>query len=154
MSAIATRLEAIRSLAEVDLERLPLGINAVEFNDDGVPSISHPPKPSRLRFVVHGIPFYAAVSPDGQTSTCQVWAEVGHLPFTVQSPAKRSAILAILQSTRSLPNARFAVQGGQKIILFSETRAEGSITPEDIVFQTVTLIQEARPFLDLLGEHL
>lgn len=154
MSTLSTRLEAMSSLAEVDLDQLPLGVNSIELNPDGVPSISHPPRPSRLRFVVKGLPFYAAVSPSGEESTCQVWAEVGHLPFTAQSPAKRAAILGVLQSTQNLPNAHFVVQGGQKIILFSEYKSEGRITPEDIVYQTVGLIQEARPFLRLMAEYL
>jgi hypothetical protein len=154
MSTPITRLDAMSSLAEVDLDQLPLGVNSIELNEDGVPSIAHPPKPSRLRFVIKGIPFYAAVSPADGVPVCQVWAEVGHLPYTAQSPAKRAAILAVLQGTNGLPNARFVVQGGQKIILFSEWRGEDRITPEDIVYQTTTLMQEARPFLRLLGEHL
>ena len=154
MSTVSTKLEAIRSLAEVDLDSLPLGIAAIETGSDGVPSISHPPKPSRLRFVVQGLPFYAAVVPDDGGSNSQVWAEVGYLPFTVQSPAKRGAMLAILHSAQILPNALFVVQGGHKILLYSEVRTEKRITPEDIIHQTVVLLGEARPFLKLLGEYL
>jgi hypothetical protein len=155
LTPASTRLEAISSLANVNVASLPLGVNAIEINEDGVPCIAEPPQPSRLRYVVHGLPFYAAVSPEGDDGvTCQVWAEVGVLPFTVQSPAKRAAILTVLQSSKSLPTAKLLVQGGQKIILFSETRKSERFTPEDIIFQTVTILQEARPFLAILAEYL
>jgi hypothetical protein len=151
-----SKIDAITSLVNVDIEGLPLGVNAVEMNDDGVPSISDPPRRSRLSYIVQGLPFFSAVNPieDQTAAICQVWAEVGLLPYTVQSPTKRGAILAILQSSRTLPTARFLVQGGQKIILFSETRKEGHVTPEDIVWQTLTVLREARPFLSILAEYL
>lgn len=154
MSAVSTRLEEIGSLAKVDVDLMPLGINAIETNDEGVPILTTPPKPSKLRFVVGGLPFHAAISPEGEGAACQVWADVGNLPFTAQSPAKRAALLAIIQSTLSLPFARFAVEAGQRIILFSEDRTTGPATPEDIIHQTVRLMGEARPFLRLLGEYL
>jgi hypothetical protein len=155
LTVASTKLEAISSLANVNVDSLPLGVNAIDINADGVPSIAEPPRPSRLRYVVHGLPFYAAVSPtEDDGATCQVWAEVGVLPYTVQSPAKRGAILAVLQSTRTLPTAKLLVQGGQKIILFSESRKSERFTPEDIIFQTVTVLQEARPFLAILAEYL
>jgi len=154
LSMSSTRLEAIGSLAKVDLDRMPLGINAVETNEDGIPSLATPPKPSKLRFIVGGLPFNAAVSPNGDGAICQVWADVGNLPFTVQSPAKRAAMLAVLQSAAALPFARFAVEAGQRIILFCEDRTEGPATPEDIIHQTVKLMGEAKPFLQLLGEFL
>jgi len=154
LSTLSTRLEAIGSLAKVDLDLMPLGINAIETNDDGVPVLATPPRPSKLRFVVGGLPFHAAVSPNGEGAICQVWADVGNLPFTAQSPTKRAAMLAVLQSATTLPFARFAVEAGQRIILFSEDRTDGPATPEDIIHQTVRLMGEAKPFLQLLGEYL
>lgn len=151
---LSTRLEAIGSLATVDLDRMPLGINAIVTNEDGVPSLSTPPRPSKLRFVIRGIPFQAAVSPEGDGAVCQVWAEVGSLPFTAQSPAKRAAILAILLSATALPFARFVLQPDQRILLCCEDRTSGPATPEDIIHQTVRLLGEAGPFLDLLREYL
>lgn len=152
---LAARLEAIRSLAEVAQGALPLGLNAIFTTPDGVLGIARPPRPSRLRFAVAGLPFHVAVSPqDDDSSVCQIWADVGHIPYTAQSPEKRRNLLALLRGMEDLKRARFVVQEGYKILLFSETRIEGHVTPEDLAYETVQLMQEAHPFLRLLSRYL
>ena len=159
---LSARLDAIPSLAEVAAASLPLGVNAVFTTPEGVLGIARPPRPSRLNFIADGLPFHAAVSPqtgpDGREgATCQIWAEVGHIPYSAQSPERRRRLLEVLravQATPGLRRARFLVQEGQKILLFSETRVDGHVTPEDLIYETVMLIQEARPFLRLLAESL
>ncbi|HYG90535.1 MAG TPA: hypothetical protein VD978_30245 [Azospirillum sp.] len=150
---VASRLDALRSLAQVAQGALPIGLNAVVLTPDGVPFIARPPQPSKLSFVVDGLPFHAAVSPDGDGAVCQIWAEVGHIPYTAQAPDRRRRLLAILRGIPKLERARFVVQE-QKILLVSETRQEGVVTAEDLIHETVLLLQEARPFLRLLAEWL
>ncbi|HEY0833441.1 MAG TPA: hypothetical protein VGE72_05975 [Azospirillum sp.] len=157
---LANRLETLRSLAEVSACALPLGLNAVTTTPEGLLAIATPPQPSRLTFVVDGLPFHAAVSPDEGTSgggaVCQVWAEVGHIPYTVQAPDRRRKLLMVLRGIQAMPlrRARFVVQDGQKILLAGETRVAGRVAAEDLIHQTVLLLHEARPFLRLLAEHL
>ncbi|MGQ9368610.1 hypothetical protein [Azospirillum sp. ST 5-10] len=158
---LSARLDAIPSLAEVARASLPLGVNAVVMTPEGVLGIARPPRPSRLNFFVEGLPFHAAVSPDERDGTegavCQIWAEVGHIPYSAQSPDRRRRLLEVLRAIQAVPDlqrARFLVQEGQKILLFSETRVDGHVTPEDLIHETVLLIQEARPFLRILGDHL
>ena len=148
----AARLEALRALAQVAEGALPLGLNAVTMTADGVPSI-RPPQPTRLSFVADGLPFHAAASPQGDGAVCQIWAEVGHIPYTAQAPERRRRLLAILRAMPRLERARFVVQE-QKILLASESRRAGAVTAEDLIHETVALIQEARPFLRMLGEWL
>jgi len=147
-----TRLDALRALAQVAEGALPLGLNAVTMTADGVPSI-RPPQPTRLSFVADGLPFHAAASPQGDGAVCQIWAEVGHIPYTAQAPERRRRLLAILRAMPRLERARFVVQE-QKILLASESRRAGAVTAEDLIHETVALIQEARPFLRMLGEWL
>lgn len=149
----ASCLNALRALAQVAEGSLPIGLNAVVMTPDGVPSISGPPQPSRLTFIANGLPFHAAVSPEDDGAACQIWAEVGNIPFTAQAPERRRNLLAILRAVPMLERARFVTQG-QKILLVSETRYERAVTAEDLIHETVLLIQEARPFLRLLAEWL
>lgn len=148
----AARLDALRVLAQVPEGALPLGLNAISMSADGLPSI-HPPRPTNLNFFADGLPFHAAVSPEGDGSVCQIWAEVGHIPFTAQAPERRRLLLAALRAMPKLEGARFVVQD-QKILLASETRLPAKVTAEDLIYETVALIQEARPFLRILGEWL
>lgn len=152
---LSARLDAVQSLAEVAQSALPLGLNAIFMTPEGVLGIAKPPRPSRLHFVVDGLPFHVSVSPDGENGAiCQVWAEVGHIPYTAQAPERRRNLLNLLRGMQDLKRARFIVQEGHKILLFTEDRIDGHMTMDDLVYETVLLIQEARPFLRLLGEYL
>jgi hypothetical protein len=154
VTPLSVRLEALRSLAETAPSALPLGMNAVSISPEGVLTIAQPPQPSKLRFTADGLPFQASVTPNGEEAVCQVWAEVGHIPYTAQSPERRRRMLAVVKGAEKLPTARFIIQGSHMILLFSERRLPGRVMPEDLIWQTVQLIQEARPFLRMIGEYL
>lgn len=151
---LAARLDALWSLAEVGEAAAPLGLNSIVMTGEGVLGISRPPQPSKLHFIADELPFNVAVTPDGDEAVCQMWAEVGHIPFSAHDPIRRRRILDILRGIPPLPFARFVVERGQKILLFSETRVAGHVTPEDMAWQTVETLRDARPFLRLLGEWL
>ncbi len=147
-------LQAMPTLAEVAQTALPFNPDTFVMTPDGVLGIAKPPRPARLHFVADGLPFSIAVSFDGTTSVSQIWAEVGHIPYTAQSPERRRQILAVLRGIPAMAHARFLVQEGQKILLFSEGRFDGHAAPEDLIHQTVLALQEARPFLRLLAPLL
>lgn len=156
-------LKTIQSLAEVPDGALPINPGSIEVTPEGVLGIAKPPRPCKLTFMADGLPFNVAVRhegpeegrpEDGGGSICQIWADVGHVPYTAQAPERRRALLAVLRGIEGLPHVRFIVQGGQKIILFSEIRLEHHASPEDLFHQTTLVLQEARPFLRLLGEYL
>lgn len=153
-AALAVRLDAIRSLAEVAQTALPLGLNAVYVGGDGVLAISRPPRPARLQFAVGTLVVNLAVSPVEGVSVGQLWAEVGFVPYTAESPERRQALLAILRGTRTLERARFVLENGQKILLMAEMRKAGHFLPEDLIYEIVQVMQEAQPFLSLLAEYL
>ncbi|MBY6260786.1 hypothetical protein EI613_02465 [Azospirillum sp. 412522] len=151
-------LKTIQSLAEVPDGALPISPGSIEMTPEGVLGIARPPRPCKLTFMADGLPFNVAVrhesAEEGGGSICQIWADVGHVPYTAQAPERRRALLAVLRGIEGLPHVRFIVQGGQKIILFSEIRLEHHASPEDLFHQTILVLQEARPFLRLLGEYL
>ncbi len=148
------KLDAIQSLAEVARTALPLGVNAIFVDEDGILAVSRPPRPSKLKFFAEELYFNVAVSADADGSLCQIWADVGFVPYTVESPERRSRVTAILRAAQGLPRARFAVENGQKILLVADFHHAGSVTAEQLIYQVVLLIQEARPYLRLLAEHM
>ncbi len=150
----AARLEAMQTMAEVAETALPLSPSAIFMTPEGVLGIAKPPRPSKLQFTVDGLSFNVAVTFDGTESVCQILAEVGHVPYTAQSPDRRRNILALLRGLHGVKHIKFLVQEGQKILLFSESRLDGHATPEDLIHQTVLVLQEARPFLKILARHL
>ena len=153
-TSLAVKLDAIQSLAEVARTSLPLGLNAIFKDADGLLAISRPPRPSRLRFFADEMSFNVAVSPETDATVCQIWAEVAYIPYTVESVDRRRNALAVLHGAEGLQRARFVVEEGQKILLVGDSRLTGAVTPERLIYEIVLLIQEARPFLRLLAEEL
>ncbi|MEI8394656.1 MAG: hypothetical protein WCF85_07970 [Rhodospirillaceae bacterium] len=153
-TALSVRLEAIQSLAEVARTALPLGMNSVFLGADGLLAISRPPRPSRLKFFVEELQFHVAVSPEDSDAICQIWAECGYVPYTVESAVRRRDVLAVLRAAQGLPRARFVLESGQKILLVADSRIAGAVTPEVLIYEAVELIREARPYLRLLAESL
>lgn len=141
-------------LAEVPPTALPFSPDQFFTTPEGVLAIAKPPRPTKLRYMADGLPFSVAVSTDGGQSVSQIWAEVGHIPYTAQSPERRHQLLSILRSITGLAHTRFVTQGGQKILLFSELRHDHPPAPEDLIHQTVLTLQEGRPFLRLLAPYL
>ncbi len=153
-AALTVRLEAIQSLANVPWTALPLGVNAVYMGTDGILAISRPPRSSRLKFFVENLHFNVAVSLEGEQAVCQIWAEIGYIPYTVESPQRRRQILSILRASQGLPHARFVVENGQKILLISDSRSHDAVTVDHLIYEAVQLVQEARPFLRLIAEQM
>jgi len=158
---LSVRLQQLQSLAAVARSNLPLGLNTIYQTDDGVLAIPEAEHPSRVRFFVQGLPFNLALSPkpagaaEGEDGTvCQIWAEIGFVPYTVQSPERRRAVLTILRHAEALVHARFVIDGRQKILLTSEQRSPDGLSPDDVIHQAVLMILQGRPYLDLLAEYL
>ncbi|MCW2244542.1 hypothetical protein M2352_000133 [Azospirillum fermentarium] len=172
------RLDRLHTLAQVAASGRPVAMNALYMTPEGVLAVASPPRPSKLNFVVDGLMFHASIAPapiapapiapapialankdDGSGdpgSVGQIWAEVGMIPFTAQSPHTRRTLINLLRSIQSmgLPRARFVVEGQHKILLFCECRTEQPMNADDLIYEIVLLVQEARPFLRLLAEYL
>ena len=155
---LSVRLQQLQSLAAVARSALPLGLNAIYQTDDGVLAIPERDHPSRVRFLVEGLPFNIAVSPhaieDADGTVCQIWAEIGFVPYSVQSPERRRAVLTILRHAGALVHARFVIDGRQRILLTSEQRRIEGMTPDDVIHQAVLMVLQGRPYLHLLAEYL
>ena len=151
---VTVKLEAIQSLAEVARTALPLGVNSIFVGTDGLLAISRPPRPSRLKFFAEELEFNVAVSPDSGEAECQIWALCGYVPYTIESRERRRGVLVVLHASKGLPRARFVIENGQKILLVGNRRLPAPVTPEDLIYEAVQLIQEARPYLRLLAEQM
>ncbi|QJE72973.1 hypothetical protein HHL28_07625 [Aerophototrophica crusticola] len=152
---MAQALEMVAKLAREVEKGLPLGPGAVRVEEDGDVIVLRPAPPSRHHFYLDGLLFHVAITPkpDG-TTLFQIWAEVGYMPYTIESPEKRAKLQAILRSASWINGARFVVDEQQKILVLGQHEHPGSFTVNDLMWETVQFLQHARPYLRVLGQYL
>ncbi len=123
-------------------------------NPDSIMQEVKVPEENSIAFELDGIPFNAHRFCSQNTQKLVLWATLGILPYTANSAEKRKNLITILEGTKALPNVLFGIDREMQIIV----RSAYIITnppPTDYIFvPLVQLMQEARPFIRLIGENL
>ena len=128
--------------------------SALINNPDSIMREVKVPDESSLSFEVDGIPFNAHYFCFESTRKLVLWGTLGILPYTVNSAEKRKNLITILEATKSLPTVLFGIDREMKIIVRS-AYVVANPPPADYLFMPlVNLVQEARPFIRLIGENL
>ena len=144
----------MQPLAEVSQAALPLRLGTVHVNSDGLLGIASTPAPSKQQFVIDDMLYHVSTEPAGDGSRFRIWAELGWVPYTAQSPERRRDVLAILRATQHLERSCFVLDGGQKILVIGESHVDEHIDVTGVVFETLLFLQEVRPYLRILSEYL
>lgn len=84
----------------------------------------------------------------------QIQAVLGHLPYTAESMEKRNALLHILRGAKHLINVRFGLDRTGKIAMVGRFADETIVAPDFIFFPLMKFMQEAKPFITLIGRYL
>jgi len=121
---------------------------------DGEFSALQPSMIERFSFQLEGLSFEVRRIVHDEVYRFLITANLGYLPFSIESTERRVAIRTIILATRSLPTVHFTIDRASKITaggLFEVPRAASL----DSVFYPLSLfLQEARPFIDLIGQYL
>ena len=144
----------MQALADVAQAALPIRVGTVHINSDGLLGIAATPAPSAQQFVLDDLLFNISLAPDGEGTRFRIWAEIGWVPYTAQSPQRRRDILTILRATQHLERACFVLDSGQKILVIGESHVEQHIDVSGVAYESVQFLQEVRPYLRILGEYL
>jgi len=141
-------------LAEVANVALPLQVGTVHITADGLLGLLETPRPSNQRFRLDDLIYHVALTPEEFGTRFRIWAELGYVPYTAQSPEIRRDLQAILRATRELERACFVLDASQKIVVIGETISEEPMTVDSMVYEVLRFLQEARPFVRLLADYL
>ncbi len=144
----------MQPLAEVSQAALPLRLGTVHVNADGLLGIASTPAPSKQQFVIDDVLYHVSIDPVGDGSRFRIWAELGWVPYTAQSPQRRRDVLAILRATQHLERSCFVLDGGQKILVIGESHVDEHIDVTGVVYETIRFLQEVRPYLRILSDFL
>jgi len=83
-----------------------------------------------------------------------VTVNLGYLPFSIESSERRDAIRTIVMASQRLPNVRFSIDSASKISAGALMDPIEVMAPDFIFYPLVMFLQEARPFMDLIGTYL
>lgn len=107
-------------------------------------------------FAINDIPYYVTHKKDageGESHVC-IQAILGYLPYSIEAGDRRQAILAILATTHQLFNVRFGLDANGRIFAAGNFTTDTLTAPDFIFFPLTRFLQEAQPFIDLIGQHL
>ncbi|OYQ37716.1 hypothetical protein CHU95_00715 [Niveispirillum lacus] len=152
--AVSQALQTVAKLARAAEKGLPIGPGAVRMDEAGDFSVTNPTTASRHHFFLDGLMFHVSLTPVDDDTLFQVWAQVGYMPFTIESPEKRVRLSKILRAAAHLQNAKFTVDDKQMIMVLGQARVPGHPTLPNLMYEIVQFVQEARPYLKVLGQYL
>jgi hypothetical protein len=113
-----------------------------------------PTNKSRFGCQVDGVFLQFCHVPVGDGLRLSIWAELGYLPFSVASHLRRRMLIGILLAAQKLPNVKFGVDKEHQIIVTSEYNVHSIQPPVFIFAPLISFLQEAMPFIKLVGECL
>lgn len=154
VTLVSQALQTVAQLARAAEKGLPIGPGAVRMGEDGNVSVTSPTTASRHHFFLDGLMFHVSLTPDEDGTLLQIWAEVGYMPFTIESPEKRMRLSKVMRAAGHLQNARFVVDNKQMIMVLGQARVDGHVTLPDFMYEILQFVQEARPYLKVLGQYL
>jgi len=112
------------------------------------------PKVSDISFIADGVPFHARNTPKGQVADLHIWAVLGYLPFSVTSHKNRLSLITVMESTHELKTVKFGIDNEMRIAVSGIFEIPNPPSPNYIFEPLVHFLQEARPFMSLIGEYL
>lgn len=113
-----------------------------------VPAVNH------LSFEACGLPFKATHTPEPHGARLVIWGMLGYLPFSVVSHKKRQELISILEATHRLPHIKFGVDAHMQILVTGSYKIANPLTPDYLFVPLIHFLEEALPFIRLIGQAL
>ncbi len=83
-----------------------------------------------------------------------ITASISRLPFSIESIERRNAIKTIILASRKLPKVQFSIDHSGKITAGAVYDKAALASPDFIFYPLSLFLQEARPFMKLIGRYL
>lgn len=84
-------------------------------------------------------------------SRLEIACDLGPIPFSAEGVERRLSIFAVLDATRSGAAIRTTVSRKQRVSLIAEAVLAAPVTTNVLVTGIVTLLAQAKPYLDILA---
>jgi hypothetical protein len=133
----------------------PVNFEALLHKLDGDFGALPPSFVEQFRFELDGLSFDVRRIKQKEGHRFLVTAKIGYLPFSVESSERREIIKTIVLASRTLPTVHFSIDPSSKITAGAllDVRGDG-IAPDFIFYPLMLFLQEAQPFIQLIGRYL
>ncbi len=142
---------AIRRVS--DQEQQSLNVASHEVDKDGQLVVQDDDRPLRFSFEFAGAPFEAVVTA-GDAPLVKLTADLGLLPYTIESPAARHWALRVIAASKRLRRGRLEIDPDYAIRLRAEAPPPGRRNPVTILSTVTALLLDVKPCLELMGDVL
>jgi hypothetical protein len=144
----------LKALPLLKLQQLPPDEPRLRINADGTLQIGR--KDGQIEFAFHylGLTFEANTRPTASGTVVQVSAEVAPLPFSAEGVAARRAVVAIIDASQAMSEARLVVSKHRWIYCIGKSTLPENWEPKDVIAAATRLVLEVKPYLVMLREAL
>ena len=144
----------LKAIPLLKLQQLPPEEPRLRINADGTLQIGR--KDGQIEFSFHfqGVTFDANTRPTATGTVVQVAAEIAPLPYSAEGVATRRAVVAIIEASQAMPEARLVVSKSRWIYCIGKAGLPGHWEPQDVITAATRLVLEVKPYLVMLQEAL
>jgi hypothetical protein len=144
----------LKALPLLKLQQLPPEEPRLRIKADGSLQIGRKDGQIDFAFNYLGFAFEANTRPTATGTVVQVAAEVAPLPYSAEGVAARRAVIAIIEASQALPEARLVVSKSRWIYCIGKAALPDDWEPHDVISATTRLVLEVKPYLVMLQEAL
>ncbi len=145
----------LRTLALQVADDAMTALDAIAVHADGRFVVFDPQKPTRYTFTLEDVPYATTLTPEDEGDySFRISARLGRIPFTVQSAERRVAVMRLLRLCKELPETRFVPGVQQALWIMSRPRTISDPTPDSVLHETLSFIQQIRPYVRVVRPYL
>lgn len=144
----------LKALPLLKLQQLPPEEPRLRINPDGTLQIGR--RDGQIEFGFHflGLSFDANTRPTAAGTVVQLSAEIAPLPFSAEGVATRRAVIAVIEASQALPEARLVISKHRWIYCIGKAALPDAWEPKDVIAAATRLVLEVKPYLVMLQEAL
>ena len=144
----------LKALPLLKLQQLPPEEPRLRINADGSLQIGRTDGQIEFAFHYLGITFDANTRPTAGGIVVQLAAEIAPLPYSAEGVATRRAVVAIIEASQAMPEARLVVSKSRWIYCIGKAPLPGNWEAQDVITAATRLVLEVKPYLVMLEEAL
>jgi hypothetical protein len=144
----------LKAFPLLNLQQLPPEEPRLRIHADGTLQIGRKDGQIEFAFNYLGITFEANTRPTAGGTVVQVAAKIAPLPYSAEGVTMRRAVIAILEASQVLPEARLVVSKHRWIYCIGKSALPGHWEPQDVIVAATRLVLEVKPYLRMLQEAL